>query len=30
VTIAFSDLDAGLTALDALEHERRLNPYHEA
>lgn len=30
VTIAFTDLEAGLSALEALEHERRPNPYHEA
>lgn len=30
VTLAFGDLDLGLTTLEAVEHEVRRNPYHEA
>jgi hypothetical protein len=30
VTVAFVDLDAGLTAIETVEHETRPNPYHEA
>lgn len=29
VTVAFVDLDAGLAAIEAVEHETRPNPYHE-
>lgn len=28
VTLAFTDLDAGLRALHTVEHETRTNPYH--
>ncbi len=30
VTLAFGDLDLGLATLEAVEHEVRRNPYHEA
>lgn len=30
VTLAFADLDAGLAALETVEHVIRPNPYHEA
>ena len=29
VTLAFADLEAGLRALETIEHESRPNPYHE-
>jgi hypothetical protein len=29
VTLAFSDLEAGLEALEVTPHERRANPYHQ-
>ena len=30
VTVAFVDLDAGLVALESVEHDTRPNPYHGA